>query len=939
MAQQEIVELRYQLFCDWHKFMAAYYSSSGDLKAFRDQSSNLGDFIQKSLQPVNEKIKRAGTLVVGKQTVTANASPKVSLTIPTNSLEPKNPANADLAVQVILRLKALIDTLRETKLIDQFEITNLPAEHFWRPREPVILLSGPVAVSTQRHGEDGDLTCAVLEVPDAPGTEAFINAVGALKPSNPLDPGIQTQKNSPWHPIILEWSVSVHPVGTGRVANPQIANTLDYASNFVSGSFKLQQNEPDFASPNGLSLLDRNTYEGRCLMTPTASTQLDTNLRGFLIKTTLDDCRDRAASGETGYIDRLITWYQTKHKIKPPQTDAEKRRWLKLRMPFIDPEKKDPGGNPLLLPVAELLTFYAGKPMAGAGRIVSNLTTGQQAQDPVYSAIRALSKLDGKLVLSQALGGFNAALMTRRQVLQIPIEDPMESTSLVPPRVTAEVAQAVGRRHPTAPRAGKVFSPIRSGALTFESLRLLDTFGQKWDSPLTGLVTSNSLFDPNEKNSSITYLPPRFSTPARLNFRWLAAISGKDRVDEVEMNSVPATTPVCGWLLPNNFDNSLMVYDNTGRALGSINTLAEWAPAPGSEDRIAAAEIPNAHLRRLVRRLVIDAGTPPEQNTIRRHFVESLLSTVDSAVEAIEPASFAQHEALALLMGRPVAVVRARVDLQVMGQPTDCESIDDPTIPGGKAFRIQKSGSWRAFADQDWEVLAYDWGQYYGCTHDQVKDESCSFMGSPPPNYSRTTHEFEKVVIPMRLGEHQLLNDGLVGFWKEKPDGELDNVFHAPQTLDDLKIDDDVKYTESLTTPCIRAYTAGVTDNLSVTLQDDPLALTILMDPRGVIHVTTGILPVNNLEIPSAYYADAIQHMGVTFRISPILTDAEQLHSALPKESGYVWSWVTRPNGSTWEETSAIADATEHAHFFKPPKIVEGWLKLTPKKEGSENIP
>ena len=34
------------------------------------------------------------------------------------------------------------------------------------------------------------------------------------------------------------------------------------------------------------------------------------------------------------------------------------------------------------------------------------------------------------------------------------------------------------------------------------------------------------------------------------------------------MNAHPAATPICGWLLPNNLDNSLMVYANTGQALG-----------------------------------------------------------------------------------------------------------------------------------------------------------------------------------------------------------------------------------------------------------------------------------------------------------------------------------------------------------------------------------
>jgi hypothetical protein len=852
----------------------------------------------------------------------------------TNALTPAQPANKTLAVQVILRLKALVDTLIAAKVTEQFEIAHRPADHFWRPREPVVLLSGPVAVSTPRHGEDGNLACGVLAMPDAPGTAAFINAVDTLKPAASDDPSLQTQSGSPWHPIILEWSVSVQPVSAGRQPNSAINYTLDYASTFVTGSFQLQDNAPDLSPPNALPVGDRDTYEGRCVMTPTASTQLDTNLRTFLTKATLEDCRDLTASGEGDYLDRLIAWYQTKHSITPPAQDAEKGPWLKRQKPFVDGDKKDDQGNPLLLPIPDLLTWYGQKPVAGANNTIGNAQAAQRAQDPIYSAIRALSQLGEMTVLSQALGGFNAALTTRKQVLQIPIENPMEDELAQPLRdlrLTDSVAKAVGPHHPMAPLAGKVFSPIRSGELTLGGLRLLDTFGQQWNATLPGahLVTSNGLSDPH-KSGNITYLPPRLSPPTRLNFRWLAALSGQEGVEEVEMNSAPATTPICGWLLPNHFDNSLMVYDNTGEALGSINTLAEWMPAPSGRNRIAAAEITNPHLRRLVRRLVVDVATSDGETTIRQHFLQSFLSTLDSAFEAIEPASFAQHEALALLMGRPTAVVRVRVDLQLMGQPMASEIVDDLTIAGGKAIRLKKSRYWTSFADQDWDVFAYDWGQFYGCTHDQVKNETCPFLNTPPPDYARTTHGFENVILPIRLGEHQLLNDGLVGFWKETAEGELDNVFHAPQTLEDLDIAADVTYQEGRTTPCIRAYTAGVTDNLSVTLQDDPLTLTMLTDPRGVVHATSGVLPVYKLEIPAAYYADALKQMGVTFRVGPLLTDAEQLYAALPKEAGYLWSWVTRANGSTWEETAVIADATEHAHFFTPPKIVEGWLKLTP---------
>lgn len=366
-------------------------------------------------------------------------------------------------------------------------------------------------------------------------------------------------------------------------------------------------------------------------------------------------------------------------------------------------------------------------------------------------------KFAGRHVLSQALGGFNAALMTRHQVLQIPIDDPLASDQ--PPGVlefTQRVHKAVGPHHRSAPLSSKVFSPIRAGGLTLDRLCLIDTFGQQWNINSAGarLIKSDTLDDPNA--GAFIYLPPRIAAPTRLNFRWLAAQSGHDGTDEVEMNSHPATTPVCGWLIPNNFDNSPMVHDAAGVALGAINQLAEWVPAPEPDRRIAAAEIENPHLARLIARLVVDVRTPEEESEIRQHFLRSFLSTVDSALEGIEPASFAQHEALALLMGRPMAVVRAQVELQLMGQPMTPGSIDDPTIAGGKALTLSKSRRWKAFADQDWDVFAYDWGAFYGCSYDDVMHGRCDFLEPVchVDDYPRTTHGFENVTLPIRLGEH-----------------------------------------------------------------------------------------------------------------------------------------------------------------------------------------
>jgi hypothetical protein len=942
VARQEITELRCQAFFDWHKYLEAVYSNAPALEPFHAQRSDAARFIRAtSLQLLNEKLAVVGKLDVTKQKVTAESvdgSDRATLDLGARTLSPPNPKNADLATQAVLRLKALIDAMFGAKLLDGFVLTNRAAESFWQPREPVVLLSGRPAVSTDRHGEDGELPCGLLAVPDAPGTPEFIAHLDALRPSAG-DRALQSQTQPPWHPIILEWKADVNTSVDGRTLNPDVDTKAltEYAREYVAGLFQIPENEPDFSPMKTRPTLLDQKYSGRCALTPTAGTQLDINLTAFLLKTTLYDCRDRGAELNPDDLDRLIKWHEARHGAKPPLEVAARVAWSKLQKPFVADGKTDDRGKPVLLPVDDLATWYEAKPVSGGSNTTfASLSPKLKAQDPPYGAIQALRRQGKMTVLSQSLGGFNSALMTRERVLQIPIEDPVGRGGTL----TADIAKAVGVHHPAAPLGFEIYSPIRLGGLTLSELRLLDTFGQSWQATLEGarLVKCNALTAPDLHDPNFTYLPPRFAPPLRLNFRWLAALSGQDGVDEVEMNSAPATSPICGWLLANHFDDSLMIYDAKGQALGSINLRGQWMPAPGLPAPIAGAEIVNPHLRRLVRRLVVSADATEAETQRRRDFLSSFLDVLDGAIETIEPASFAQHEALALLMGRPIALVRARVELQLMGQPAVSERVDDSTIAGGQAIVLKKSNRWKTFSAQGWDVFADDWGRFYDqCSFKSVMDQSCLFLEAHPlADYERTTHGFEKVVVPVRLGEHQLLNDGLVGYWKETPEGDLDNVFHSPQTPDNLQIIEDVDYDKvGPAHPCIRARRPGVADEFGMALADDPQTLTLLMDPRGVVHATCGVLPVSQLEIPSAYYAETLKHIGITFCVSPLLTDSEQLHAAVPKEAGYEWSWVTRPSGSTWNETGDIVDATEHVHFFRPPKIVEGWLKLSPKANKS----
>ncbi|MDX2475766.1 MAG: WD40 repeat domain-containing protein [Gammaproteobacteria bacterium] len=564
--------------------------------------------------------------------------------------------------------------------------------------------------------------------------------------------------------------------------------------------------------------------------------------------------------------------------------------------------------------------------------------------------------------LSQSLSGFHEALLQRHQILQLPIIDPIGFSDLKP--FTDAVRDAARGRHSSSPLRGNDFTPIRSGTMKLRQLRLVDTFGRVKqvlaESEKTPIITSETLSvadAPNEIN-----LPPRLLQPARINFRWLSAEPAPEVEDEPESNVHPATTPVCGWILPNNLDSSLLVYDNKGAALGSIVAIdgsPTWQPSPGSElprweiEKNETARM-NPHLRKLINTIVNELGK--QDNNFFTHFISSL----NNALETISPEDFSHHDSLALLMGRPMAVVRAMVNLELRGQPAVNQSLS-AFIPDMMRAIDPQSVITRGQADA-----------------------------------ARTTDDFCHVRFPIRIGEDQQLNDGLVGYFLEENDGRdyhyKDNLFCAPQAashvplnpvatkdiqelvdqLNERKVPiavaEQIKHLASAVVTIdktghrwridtldhvynlVRSETGiDVFEllnssskhiqthwkepvNLMQSVHDASQKLTMLIDPQGSVHAVSGILPTKSITLPTEQYVDALQKLEVTFLSTPVLTEQDKIHIPLAAEAGYQWSWLTRRN-EAWVETDKIERIDTHASFSSQQRIVEGWLKLTKEEE------
>jgi hypothetical protein len=775
------------------------------------------------------------------------------------------------------------------------------APRYWKPNEPVILLAGE-QLGTSRHGEDGELACKILSIPAgiriADYFLASANQGVSMFPLLDEDAtGYRQRTQQPWHPYLLEWEVEFYPLssalfcitnqnqvrdikealnkfqfhealntafrdhGVGNFTEVEIVNQgfhywliretsrrgrifaiqheedhlcVFNKTSWVSDHYELKENEVNLSLKPGKGQIKRgaNVYHGRSILTPHARLQLRQRIDTFLSR-------------------RLLPYYYEFAEQAPPLEERTNDYFSLYK--------------------GAILNWYAGR------RDEETDELQKEKNKLTDQLIRVANYLDQtpKYYLAQSLGGFNEALLGRRSTLQLPIDDPLGFPDYQD--FARAMKDAIQNSNRSAPPATNDFNPIRAGALKIHRLQLVDTFGRVQELDIGRVISTEVMGLPFSSGTSMftgsAMLPPRIVQPARMNFRWLSATPDiANHQDEAEMNAHPNSSPICGWLIPNNLDGSFMVYDPQGQAQGAIDLEGKWRFAPGHA--VLPRDIRNPHLRKLVEYL-----RRQEEETPR--FLAGLLDGVERVLEQIDPENFSHNEALALLMGRPMAIVRASLNLELLGLPA--------TDPGWRAFR------------QD--IQAFFRGQLK----------------------SRNYGTFAQVEFPIRLGEFNQLNDGLVGFWKETAteDGNYtyeDRRFYL-NNKDAGNIAEHSRITHYADDP-----------DIYQTLESAPQKITMLMDPRGVVHLTSGILPTKAIDIPPEQFAEALKAMEVSFLTAPVLSDRGALKLPLPDEPGFGWSWLSKENGR-WEEDFQIDPVNFNASFGQKQVLREGWLKLRKNEE------
>ncbi|MBL6449582.1 hypothetical protein JMN32_24945 [Fulvivirga sp. 29W222] len=504
-------------------------------------------------------------------------------------------------------------------------------------------------------------------------------------------------------------------------------------------------------------------------------------------------------------------------------------------------------------------------------------------------------------LVTQSMAGFTLQLNTvlntmKNQPLDTNIQNLLTGNSYYDPVSGATNTQNAGP-----------FFPIRSGHFQVLDLWLVDSYGQILpgksnllgpDDPIENIVWSPDMTtsSPNYNGSDASrfgQLPPRISQDTVMTPRFLQSDN-----DQIFTNSSDSTSPICGWVMVNYLDDALMVFDASGHNQGEVikvrrevtgddnNLTIRWDAAPGSNTALGAGPtLPNTHLENFINALLATGTT----NTGALAYTE-LMNAIDSTLWLNN--QIREGNNLSILLGKPLAVVRAEVELTLSGDPS---------------------------YNQGW----YQTGEYY--------DDQGTYKPQDPP--------FVAVKFNVRIGDSLMKKNGVMGYFVNDDYTKFYKVYGSTgQTLELQRL---LKTGgASLTLDQVKSALAKgpapssgyvITDHLvSLAANQGPVKLTVIMDPTGDMPIIPGSLPGSSISLPNGPVTAAIENLSATFRTGPLLLDLGQIRMPTPAEVRGDWAWVARKDVTEWQPDVSVTQQTAQAALTPQPlSLIEGWLSLS----------
>jgi len=611
------------------------------------------------------------------------------------------------------------------------------------------------------------------------------------------------------------------------------------------------------------------------------------------------------------FLDWQVTWMPN-GKASAPLSD-QLTHWT------LDEIDYDWSGT--LLPKPDPQSFVGRSVVGAEGALAMQAQFATFKDDPDYQNLPAFIREDLQYVadtigsidmLTNALTGLGGQLTTRLQTMMQLV------TEGSPVRVTEEQVDLVGPGPWTfKPKTGTTpnrtpppgstlddlpFFPLRAGHLVVNKLWVIDAFGQvlvgqdpqRQPEPIQ-VVVAQSLLTAGNGNEHTVQLPPRLQQATRAELRLVCA-----EADDILANSSVRTSPICGWVMSNHLDDSLMVFDAEGINQGAILSIQRdtsgnqpasglrWDAVPGSSAPLGSPPgLANDHLQGFVSILVARGMTGDSS-------FGDLLDVIDTALWRIGAGGTTSGSGnLSVLAGRPLALVRARVEFELHGEP---------------------------LYNQSWAAT----GRSYVNTE------------SGHPVYDPKATPINGVKLNFRIGDLGYPDNGVIGYFvgddyntiysahEFTPTSVMRAALKAPpgaRSADAMRLDE---------TATPKTDYVSANHLIEVAVNAPPVYVTLLMEPTQVIPFVSGSLPATKIALAPGPTEAALQQMAVTFRVGPILTDLASIRMPLPAEIRGKWGWAARTDVTTWETTGTVErqDASVELSNLRP-ALSEGWLTLS----------
>ncbi|MCC3776640.1 MULTISPECIES: hypothetical protein [Streptomyces] len=539
--------------------------------------------------------------------------------------------------------------------------------------------------------------------------------------------------------------------------------------------------------------------------------------------------------------------------------------------------------------------------------------------DAPAEAFAAFRKLAGTWNLaSQKLTGLRAALTHRTVGF-------LTSTA-------APLPDRLKPANPLVPDPSRgAYQPVQAAHVRLGRLHVVDTFGrgvlvvhegteQNYRVRRSESLISRHAVTGEQNTHRYVELAPRLVQPARLCLTPLSHTAAVGDLDKpIDTDSDPMLTkdtPVGGWLVARRTGPgghpaehwALAVYGPAGRPLGEVRFLSgpaedgsrdavTWIPLPGSPyltpQSLRSPAFTTAHpvLAGFLHALVdedpdaIAGGTKPA--TERPFRMTDLAQSVEAGLLSTTRRPGSATLGASLAAGRPLALVRLRVHLELDGPP-----LTDPAW--NNAFKTP--------TDNDPRYISRRW--------------------------------------PVRLGAGGDRTDGLIGYYTgplASPGATSYTTFHAvhcpPEPACDYVVP--VVAGEELAVAA-RPRTPRVAPG-------DAAYLTTLLDPHAHISAYTDIQPVARFRLPPQAVADHLGRLALAVRLGPALARVlpastrpgitpvrPRLTLPTPDAAG-LWGFTARarPPATEWEDYALAAASTEARLDVGPPDAHNGYLTWT----------